>query len=229
MFKFFVSLVFVFSSVCYANDALDLETGDSAMQISLQKELYEIIISDSDESVKKYEEEKVFYTNENLNQYKSILNAICLEENILRCPRIFFTTRERSGIMSMYPNGVLAINENFVKRITLDEANFSIAHEFAHYKFQHSRQRVKILAKAVADKALPLREPEQALVIAILIPEVQNAHYSYEDEADLYGINYIKRKNIKINCLQMFNNIVENNIISDEKHHPVEKRCTRFN
>jgi predicted Zn-dependent protease len=209
-------------------DVLDLNSGETAMQISLQKELLEILVNDSNEVQETYKKDGTFYTNDKLNQYKEVFTVICKSDPLEKCPEIIFTTRDLSGIASMYPNGVLAINEGIVSRINLSEATFVMAHEYAHYKFQHSRQRVKIIAKTVVDNALMIREPEQALASAGFMVPVTEAHHRYEDQADLYGFNYIIKNDIKINCEDMLNRIAGNETVSTDKHSSISDRCKNY-
>lgn len=218
----------IFGAYAQVSDELNLDTGETAMQISLQKELIEILVNDSDEVQVEYKKDKTFYTNEDLNRYKELFAAICKNDPLEKCPEVFFTTRDLSGIASMYPNGVLAINEEIIKRINLDEAVFVLSHEYAHYKYQHSRQRVKIIAKSVVDNSLPIREPEQALASAGFMVKVGEAHHRYEDEADLYGFNYIIKHNIKINCVEMFNKVAGNQAVSTDKHGSISDRCKNY-
>lgn len=221
----FISTLGVHAQV---TDEFNLDTGDTAMQIALQKELIEILVSDSNEVQAEYKKDSVFYVSDKLDKYKEIFAAICKSDPLEKCPEVYFTTRKLSGIASMYPNGVLAINEDIISRINLSEAIFVLSHEYAHYKFQHSKQRVKIIAKTVADNGLMIREPEQALASAGFMHQVVDAHHKYEDQADLYGFNYIIKNDIKINCEDMFNKIAGNAIVSTDKHKSVADRCKNY-
>ena len=206
---------------------VDLDTG-SAMEISLQKEIYGILISDSDEVQAEYKENGVMYTNEKLDVYKNILSSICEQDNAKVCPEVYFTKRMEQGIASMYPNGVLSINEAIIGRINDNEATFLLAHEYAHYKFNHSKQRMKVIAKSVADHGYMIREPEQALAYAGFFNGVKEAHYEYENQADAYGFAYLSAKGKKIECEKMFFKIAHGAVISNDKHDSVAKRCSNY-
>lgn len=230
-FKFMMvifSVLVAFGVHAQDQEVLNINTGDSYMQIALQKELLGILITDSNEVQSEYRQDKTFYTNDNLNQYKEIFSQICTDDPLEKCPEITFTTRDISGIASMYPNGVLAINEGIMNRIDLSESTFVLAHEYAHYKFQHSKQRVKIIAKSVVDNSLMIREPEQALASAGFMPKVSEAHHKYENEADMYGFNYIIEHNIKIDCESMFNRVAGDANVSTDKHGSISDRCKNY-
>lgn len=206
---------------------VDMEVG-TAMQVSLQKEIYDKLISDSDEVQAEYKENGRMYKSENLDKYKAIFAAICEQDKAQVCPEVWFTKRTEQGIASMYPNGVLVINEEIVGRINDSEATFLLAHEYAHYKFNHSRQRMTVIAKSVVDNAYMIREPEQALAYGFLFNGVKEAHYDYENQADAYGFAYVASKGIKFECEKMFLKISEGEPISNDKHDSVAKRCTNY-
>lgn len=206
---------------------VDMETG-TAMQISLQKEIYGLLISDSDEVQAEYKEKGIMYKNEKLGTYKAIFADICARGKTESCPDVWFTKRTEQGIASMYPNGILVINEEIVGRIDLNEATFLLAHEYAHYKLNHSKQRMKVIAKSVVDNAYMIREPEQALAYAGFFNGVKEAHYDYENQADAYGFAYIVEKGVKIECDKMFLKIADGAVISNDQHDSVAKRCENY-
>lgn len=206
---------------------VDMDAG-TAMQISLQKEIYGILISDTDEVQAEYKEKGIMYKSEKLKKYKTMLNAICTRDNARVCPEIYFTKRVEQGIASMYPNGVLVINEAIIGRIDDNEAMFLLAHEYAHYKFNHSKQRMTVIAKSVADHGYMIREPEQALQYGGMFNGVREAHYEYENQADAFGFSYVIANGTKIECEQMFLKIAGGSIISNDKHDSVAARCANY-
>lgn len=206
---------------------VDMEVG-TAMQMSLQKEIYGLLISDTDEVQAEYKEKGIMYKSEKLEKYKTIFAAICEQDKASPCPEVWFTKRDAQGIAAMYPNGVLVINEDIVSRINDNEATFLLAHEYAHYKFNHSKQRMKVIAKSVVDNAYMIREPEQALQYGSFFNGVKEAHYDYENQADAYGFAYVMAKGIKIECEKMFLKIADGAVISNDKHDSVAKRCTNY-
>lgn len=223
-----LALAMACASVSFAQRTeVDMETG-TAMQMSLQKEIYGILISDSDEVQAEYKEKGIMYKSEKLDVYKTIFADICARDKAESCPEVWFTKRTESGIASMYPNGILVINEDIVGRITLNEATFLLAHEYAHYKFNHSKQRMKVIAKSVVDNAYMIREPEQALAYAGFFKGVKEAHYDYENQADAYGFAYVKEKGVKFECEKMFLKIADGAVISNDKHDSVAKRCENY-
>ena len=223
-----VAMALAFSHASFAQRTdVDLESG-TAMQVSLQKEIYGILISDSDEVQAEYKEKAIMYKNEKLEKYKTMFTAICVQDKAASCPEVWFTKRVEQGIASMYPNGVLVINEEIVGRINDNEAAFLLAHEYAHYKFNHSKQRMKVIAKSVVDNAYMIREPEQALAYAGFFNGVKEAHYDYENQADAYGFAYVMGNGIKIECEKMFLKIADGAVISNDKHDSVTKRCTNY-
>ena len=207
---------------------VDLETGETAMQISLQKEIFGILISDTEEVHGEYKSKGIFYKNANLAKYQAIFADICANDKAQTCPPVYFTKRQEQGIASMYPNGVLAINESIIERIDDNGATFVLAHEYAHYKLSHSKQRMKVIAKSVVDNAYPIREPEQALAYGGMFEGVKNAHYDYEDQADAYGFAYVKSKGIVLDCNKMFAAIAGGEVVSNDKHDTVDKRCANY-
>ena len=216
------------AAVCFAQRTeVDLDVG-TAMQISLQKEIYGILISDTDEVQAEYKEKGVMYKNEKLDKYKAIMGAICLRDKAVACPEVYFTKRVQQGIASMYPNGVLVINEEIAARINDNEAAFLVAHEYAHYKFNHSKQRMTVIAKSVSDHGYMIREPEQALQYGSMFNGVREAHYDYENQADAYGFSYVEEKGFKIECEKMFSKIAGGAVISNDKHDSVSKRCANY-
>lgn len=225
--KFIIALaVFSFISFSFANTTnVDMEEGDGAMQIALQKNLYEILISDTLEIQAEYREKKSSYKNESLIPYEKILKEICDNYNAKKCPEVYLTDREGKGLASMGPTGILSLNEQMLKKININEATFIIAHEYAHYKLSHSKERMKVIAKSISDHAIMIREPEQALAISMMLPNVKEAHYKYENEADAYAFNYINNNKIKIDCEKMFLSILNGKVISTDNHESFEKRC----
>lgn len=207
---------------------VDLETGATAMQIALQKEVFGILVSDSDEAQEGYRKEGIFYRNANMAQYQDIFTTICTRDGQVPCPEVYFTKRTEQGIASMYPNGVLVMNEADMGRINLNEATFILAHEFAHYKMSHSKQRSKVIAQSVVDNAIMIREPEQAVGTSMFLPGVKEAHYDYENQADAYGFAYVTKYGIKIDCTSMFLKIANGEVINNDKHDSVAKRCANY-
>ena len=123
-----VSLASVLAHAVGSSDNTDFSQGASAMQISLQKEVYGILLSDTAEVQQEYRADGTFYTSDALAPYRSILKAICAEAARSDCPDITFTKRTLQGIAAMYPNGVLALYEELMARFTLDEVSFILAH-----------------------------------------------------------------------------------------------------
>lgn len=225
----FAGLGCTFMVLAFAQQTpVDMEEGTSAMQIALQKELYGILISDTDEVQSFYRKEKLSYKNDSMISYENILKEICKKDNAERCPEMYLTSREGKGVVSMGPTGILSLHEEMIKRIDMNEATFIIAHEYAHYKFNHSKQRMKVIAQSVSDHAIMIREPEQALDFSMFFPNVREAHYDYENQADIYGFNYIHSLNIKINCEEMFLKLLNGEIISTDKHETIAKRCENY-
>lgn len=220
-----VSLASVLAHAVGSSDNTDFSQGASAMQISLQKEVYGILLSDTAEVQQEYRADGTFYTSDALAPYRSILKTICAEAARSDCPDITFTKRTLQGIAAMYPNGVLALNEELMARLTLDEATFILAHEFGHFHLAHSKRRIKVLAKAIVDNSIPLLEPEQALAAAGFLSEVREIHHVYEREADAYGYAYIAKKGIAIDCLRLYHKIAGDEPVSTDKHDPIEERC----
>lgn len=227
LFLFFVG-VCVASSTFAQRTEVDLEHGESAMQISLQKEIYGVLLSDTNEVHAEYKKEGLFYKNNNLLKYQTMLEEISRDDASSVVPELYFTKRTELGIAAMYPNGLLVLNEEDVSRIEGPEAVYLVAHEYAHFKFNHSKQRMKVIAKAVVDNAVMLREPEQALGIAMMLPEVKAAHYAYENEADAYSFKYISKKGIQIDCMTMFMRMANGAAINHDKHDAIEKRCASY-
>lgn len=207
---------------------VDLTQGETAMQISLQKELYGILISDSNEVQAEYKSQGIMYKSDKLAPYQQAFDLICERDKASPCPEVFFTKRTEQGIASMYPNGVLVLNEVLMSRINDKEAAYLLAHEYGHYKFNHSKQRMVVIAKSVVDNGIMIREPEQALGAAGFFPGVRDAHYAYENEADAYGFAYIKKHGMVIDCMKMFATIAGGEAISNDKHDSIEKRCAAY-
>ena len=225
---FVLAITMISAGISFAQRTeVDLDVG-TAMQISLQKEIYGILISDTDEVQTEYKEQGVMYKNDKLDKYKAILGAICERDRANVCPEVYFTKRVQQGIAAMYPNGVLVINEAIAARINDNEATFLVAHEYAHYKFNHSKQRMTVIAKSVADHGYMIREPEQALQYGSMFNGVKEAHYDYENQADAYGFAYVVEKGLKLECEKMFLKIADGAVISNDKHDSVAKRCTSY-
>lgn len=217
-----------FAGISFAQRTqVDMEVG-TAMQMALQKEIYGILISDSVEVQAEYKEKGVLYKNSNLAVYQKMFNQICERDKAESCPEVYFTKRTEQGIASMYPNGILVINEEIISRINENEAAFLLAHEYAHYKFSHSKQRMVVIAKSVVDNSYMVREPEQALAYAGMFKGVKEAHYDYENQADAYGFAYVMQHGLKIECAKMFARIAGGAVVSNDKHDSVEKRCTQY-
>lgn len=204
---------------------LNLRTGDSAMQIALQQEVYGILLSDTKEVHAEYRANGTFYDAPELQPYRDVFQIICADAGVGSCPEIVFTRRTEQGIAAMYPNGVLALNADLMRRLSVNEVAFVLAHEYAHFYFQHSKRRMKVLAKAVVDNSVMLREPEQALSIAGFLPEVRAIHQAYERESDAYGFDYLKRKGLTIECVALHRKIAGDAPISTDTHDSTEARC----
>lgn len=69
---------------------VNLEEGTSYMQIALQKEIYDILISDTNEIQAIYREDKSSYKNDSLIPYEKILKEICSRDNSETCPEIYY-------------------------------------------------------------------------------------------------------------------------------------------
>lgn len=74
----------------------------SAMQISLQKEVYGILLSDTVEVQQEYRADGTFYTSDALAPYRSILKAICSEAARSDCPPTSPLRNERSKVLRPY-------------------------------------------------------------------------------------------------------------------------------
>ena len=161
MYQLFISAILMsFMGIALAERTeVDMNAGATAMQISLQKEIYGIVLSDTQEAQNGYKEQGIMYQAPGLAKYQAIMQSICQHDSEAGCPSVYFTKRVEQGIAAMYANGVLVLNDDMIKRITHDEAVFVLAHEYAHYKFAHTKQRMTVIAKSVVDNAYMIKEP----------------------------------------------------------------------
>lgn len=230
MYQLFISAILMsFMGIALAERTeVDMNAGATAMQISLQKEIYGIVLSDTQEAQNGYKEQGIMYQAPGLAKYQAIMQSICQHDSEAGCPSVYFTKRVEQGIAAMYPNGVLVLNDNMIKRITHDEAVFVLAHEYAHYKFAHTKQRMTVIAKSVVDNAYMIKEPEDALAYSMFFLGVKDAHYAYEHQADAYAFDYIKAKNIQIDCNGMMQRIAGDVVVSTDKHSSISERCAAY-
>ena len=82
---------------------VDLETGETAMQISLQKEIFGILISDTEEVHGEYKSKGIFYKNANLAKYQAIFSDICANDKAQTCPPVYFTKRQERRPGASWP------------------------------------------------------------------------------------------------------------------------------
>lgn len=230
MYQLFISAILMsFMGIAWAERTeVDMNAGATAMQISLQKEIYGIVLSDTQEAQNGYKDQGIMYQAPGLAKYQAIMQSICQHDGEAVCPPVYFTKRVEQGIAAMYPNGVLVLNDDMIKRITHDEAVFVLAHEYAHYKFAHTKQRMLVIAKSVVDNAYMIKEPEHALAYAGFFLGVKDAHYAYENQADAYGFDYIKAMGIQIDCNAMMQRIAGDEKVSTDKHSSISERCAAY-
>lgn len=220
MFKYFLAFCVTFSTSCFAQE-------ETAMQKSLQKELYEIYVNDANEMTEKYLEDGTFYTNSHLQRYQSIFSHICKDYNVDKCPVIYFTKTDIAGA-AMYPNGTLAIEENSAQQMNDEEITFILAHEFSHFQDQDTYAKSKAMAKSVVENAVPILEPEQVIPISTMLPGVKEFHYKTEDKADMFAWHYLQKNNMNIDCLSMFKKVMHGETPSTDEHDTVQNRCAKL-
>ena len=220
MLKILIPLLLSFCSVGFAQT----EQTDTPMQKSLQKELYEIYISDSDEVFAEYIKNGTFYENENLNKYRTIFQEICLQNKEEHCPPVYFTRKE-IAIAAMYPNAKLAIEEISAGRLNSSEVTFILAHEFGHYKFHDTYEKSRAMAKSVVENSIVTLDPERLIPVALFLPGLKEFHYAMEDKADAFGWAYLKNNNLSVNCNEMFSKIINGQENSTFQHNSIKTRC----
>ena len=195
----------------------------------LQKEYYEYIMFESNERIDKYIKEGLIYQKNEAKFFtvQHLLTQIC-EHYQTKCVPLYLT-QEVIEAAAMYPNGVLVLNENVFNKLNKDELTFLLAHEFGHYYYNHSLKKSHVFAHIIIEQGVFIIDVERTIKMAFALPGMKNSHHEIEQQADELAIDYLKSKNIKIDCYQFFDNIVAKEKVSTEQHKPIKERCSLFN
>lgn len=194
----------------------------------LQKEYYDFIMSESDERIEKYIQEGIIYKKEDAKFFtiQHILEEIC-EYYQKKCVSLYLT-KEVIEAAAMYPNGVLVLNENVANKLNKDELTFLLAHEFGHYYYNHSLKKSHVFAHIIIEQGVFIIDVERTIKMAFALPGMKDSHHEIEQQADELAIDYLKNKNVKIDCYQFFDKVVAKEKVSTEQHKPIKDRCNLF-
>lgn len=200
----------------------------TAREEALQKEYYNTIVEETNEAAQKYIKEGQLYRLDSPSYYlaQSILDNLCIAHNTKCFP--FYITKEVTEAAAMYPNGILVMNERVVNSLNRSELTFILAHEFAHYYYKHSIKKSYFFAKTIVDNGIYILDVERVVKATFLLPGMKETHYLIEQEADDFAIEYLKYKNISIDCEAFFNKIIDKDKLSLDQHKSSSDRCSHF-
>jgi Zn-dependent protease with chaperone function len=227
---FLIGMVLNIQAQDISNDKL---TSEEVMQLNymknaMQKEIWRIVLTDTFELQQNELKQGIIFKEDNKHdilKYQEILTEICVEEKTSSCPEIFFTHKKNIPAASMYPNGKMYLNIDLIDKLSNDEIYFVIAHEMGHFVLQHSLKNTQFMANSIIDSGLMVADIDKLVAASFMIPGIKKFHYQIEAEADEFAIKYIKKKNIKINCITMFKKIIGDEKVSTEQHAGTEERC----
>jgi Zn-dependent protease with chaperone function len=197
----------------------------SARKASLAKDLYEVLLTETEESFQADLKEGLVFKESSLTQYEAIVQELCQEFKAPTCPRVYFTSKESNQIAANYPNSVLQINKKSAQRLNKDEMTFILAHEFAHHFLAHSKLRIEKIADIVVENSIVVTEESTTLATAFLYPGVLEYHHQSERDADDFAFSYIAQKGLHINCSEMFKKILNGEQVSTDQHDLPTDRC----
>ena len=202
------------------------QKSDTEFLISvIEKNVYSQLLDETSEQEKEYINGKVFYKDDNLNKYLIFVETLCKKYiNKKDCPNLYYTTN--NIVAAMYPNGTLVMNKEKMTLLNDNEYQFILAHEFAHWYYEHSKLRAKEIAKSVVNNGIFVSDVEKLLGVAFLLPGMSDVHKGFEKQADNFAFEYLKENNISINCKEMFKKLVKEDKISEDKHDSVDIRCS---
>lgn len=231
---FFIAIFTMFSTSSQAqvtpNDQLTPEQLQQLnyMKNAMQKEIWSIILTDTFELQQQELKEGIIFKEEgkhNVAKYQEWMTEICVEEKTPSCPEAYFTRKKNIPVASMYPNGKMYLNIDLIDRLNDDEVYFAIAHEMGHFVLQHSFKNTQFMANSIGDNGLMVADMEKWVAASFMIPGMREFHHKVEAEADQFAVKYIKKKNIKINCLAMFKRMIGDEKVSTDQHAGTEERC----
>lgn len=207
----------------------------------LQKNLYDLIISQSNEYLNEKVKDGSFSLNRQKDRYTKIMAELCDVQRTLHCPPTYFANKKEDqksvGIGSMYPNKVMVLYKELADQLSHVEISFIIAHEFAHFKYYHSVLRSYVLADAVVDGGFIVTEEENILGVAGFLPGIPEFHREMETQADVFAAKYLKSKGLTFDCDKMFEKltmtedqeVTTDQHVFDPKHESDGERCKLIN
>lgn len=217
----------------------------------MQKEIWSIILTDTFELQKEELKEGIIfkeYSDFNLLKYQEWMTEICVEEKTSSCPEVFFTKKTNIAVAAMYPNGKMYLNVKMLpltrdntkdkisnlfpevaRGLTDDEIYFAVAHEMGHFVLQHSLKNTIFMADSIVENGFMVGDMEKIVAVSFMVPGMRDYHHKIEDEADQFAIKYMKKKNIKVDCLKMFEKMIGEEKVSTEQHAGTEERCKKIN
>lgn len=191
---------------------------------SLQKELYEIIVAQSEEYTKEDLDKGTLYQNEKSQQYQKIVNALCEKKNMTVCPTLYFTKEKIIG-GKMEPNGFMLVSEASMSKLSLEETKFVLYHETGHLYLQHAKKRMEELAWIVQQGSYVVMDPERLLPAQGFLPGMKEFRQQLEEEADKFSYHELQSQHIAFDCLAYFHKLTGNQTVSQEQHKSVAQRC----
>lgn len=200
----------------------------SARETALQQEYYQVVVSETNDYIAQYLSDKKIYEEHTPKYYlaQSIITSLCAQYNTKCFP--FYVTKEVVEAASMSPNGTLIINERVLNILDKDELTFILAHEYAHYYYEHSLKKSYFFAKTIIENGVHILDVERTIKMSSFLPGMREIHYEIEQEADDFAVYHLRNKNIVINCPQFFSKIIAENKLSLDQHKSSQERCSHF-
>ena len=210
---FTVLLGLVFSCLCLPSYA----------QETFSDRIYNQMIEDTNELIKDYESDNTVYMNDKLHRYIEVMQEVCENNKSVECPQLKFTSLNIVGA-SMYPNGVLLLNENSMSRISYSQITFVLAQQFHLFKTNAAKQRAQALAAYLSLLNIEA-SPQKALSIQSLVPELIVTRREIEKSAYLFAFDYIKNQNLHVDCMQMMEQLINDNEKFNDNLKAISERC----
>lgn len=181
------------------------------------------MIEDTNELIKDYESDNTVYMNDKLHRYIEVMQEVCENNKSVECPQLKFTSLNIVGA-SMYPNGVLLLNENSMSRISYSQITFVLAQQFHLFKTNAAKQRAQALAAYLSLLNIEA-SPQKALSIQSLVPELIVTRREIEKSAYLFAFDYIKNQNLHVDCMQMMEQLINDNEKFNDNLKAISERC----
>jgi hypothetical protein len=195
----------------------------SYAQDTFSDRIYNQMVSDTNALMQDYEVDKIVYINNKLPRYKEVMQEVCNNNNSVECPKLKFTNLNIVGA-SIYPNGIMLINEEAVNRLSYSQISFVLAQQFNLFKTNAAKQRAQALAAYLTLLNIEVT-PQKALSIQGLVPELIVTRTEIEKSAFLFAFDYIEKQNLHINCMEMMEQLINDSEKFKNDSKAISQRC----